>query len=114
MSLKNVTMKIDRRYVNASVAFKNNMLEISVDIFQKLDLVEYSVDLRISVNDELNFRTVFKRNINLCKFLNAPRREIMLNIFYQELLRQGHWPQKCPFEPVNNCLSYYFLLKANF
>lgn len=107
--MKNVTLKNDKNYLNATLNLKHNFVEMYLDILQILHQIEFLTELRISVNDDLNFRTVFKRNMDLCKFLAAPRREVMLNVFYQEILRQGNWPRKCPFQPVTCAkLNVYF------
>lgn len=71
-----------------------------MDVFRPLRQAIMASDMRVSINDEFNYRTIFKRNISICKFFDFPRREIILYAFYQEMQSRGHWPNKCPIEPV--------------
>lgn len=83
-----------------------------VSVLQRAPQVEGTVSFNVALlaKDEFNYRNIYKRTLNLCKFFAKPSREILLSLFYRELARTdvGNLPSKCPIEPVRRILSVNF------
>lgn len=98
VNIKNYTQIQDTKCANFTVVLKNNGLS---DMYLQLyktsrDFEIFSV-VKISVNDDLNYRTVV---IKIFNFFEKSAQG-MFNIFHQQLLKHGTWFTKFPAEPVN-------------
>lgn len=98
--MRNITHKINYNVVNVSIVQKDNIIGVYIDVFETLRKVFMATEMKVSVSDQLNYRTVYKRNISICNYFAAPQREVLLNLFYQGLQNSGSWPKKCPIDPV--------------
>lgn len=85
-------------------------MNITIHVLKRAANVQVSLDIKLTTHDELNYRSVFKRTFNLCKYFLNPEREIMAELFLGPLKRSGHWFSKCPIEPV----PIYTIIKNNF
>lgn len=114
MIVTNLTQNCRPKYTNCTFDINGQVIKVAVvEIYQRLPSVEVSMDIKLSLSPdgEFNYRRVYKRSIDLCKFYGNRRREIMLNYFYSEISEIGHWPQKCPIEPVHAAYFERFLEK---
>lgn len=106
--IRNYTATWNKNCANYTAKIQNNTADIYLDLYQTAQDLELFASVKVSANDELNYRTIVKRGFKICKFLKTPHREFFFNIYYQQLVKNGHWFTKCPIEAVS--FFFYFFM----
>lgn len=88
--------------MNCSVSANGQIFNGFFQIIHRVPEIEGSVEMKVSLpsKGDFNYRTVFKRTLNMCKFLRNPSKEIALTLMYNEFNKDGTLPKRCPIEPV--------------
>lgn len=87
-----------------SCSITNNGLSFStVTVFQKtLNNLDIFVNISVTRDGGKTYTNYINIQTDLCKFLDRPQSNFLLNMLYMEVIAKGgtYFTQKCPLPPV--------------
>lgn len=117
----NFTYNFNSSLLNITLRQREQFFNGTIEILRRIPNMDGTVELMVSLSSKVdfNFRTIYKRTINICKFFASPKKEFLLNLAYQQMNKDGKFPNHCPIEPVKKkdfivsfaaiSPNYYFL-----
>lgn len=119
--MTNFTYRCNDNYLKCKINTYGQAFSAAMQIVHHVPKIEGSIELKVSLSQhgDFNYRTIFKRTINFCKFFANKNKEIALHFFYREIIQNGTFPSQCPIEPVSKydplpSASFPFLFHMTF
>lgn len=90
---------VDFVVMNSSISTDGSM-SMFINVLQNVPQLYVKVKITLESSDGIYDLELINKTFNVCEFLNNPKYEPIVQVFYRALTKSGTFAKRCPIEKV--------------